>query len=489
MTSAALLAASVLNTPAMAGEEPVFSSGVQKTPYDDSFWGADPDYADKPYSAEAQLKIYGDKRAIQTPRPLLELGRDIYGSGPFSESSYAFGSLNPIDQQLLVYGDWQTAIAYNDNGAIRQGVVTTQLRLDIDYKITSTERLHAFINPLKRGNNITRCTFADSHNNVNDEKPGGCDLELDFDLDAFYFEGDFGAIASGLSDEYSGVDLPFAVGFMPLLFQNGVWLDDAFHGLAFTVPAINSRVFDISNMDITFFAGWDKTSTALDDAGEHANIYGITTFIEANRGYWEAGYGYTDLDDQDYHNVTVSFTKRYGGWLANSVRIIHNFGQDRKTGFRQTADGTLLLIENSFVTSLPSTLVPYFNAFAGFDRPQSLARAAAAGGVLKNTGINFETDNQTGFPKLDDTANDTWGFALGVEYLFALDQQIVVEVATVQVRGDASNRNAQGDQYAFGVRYQKTLDKAWIFRTDAMVGELRNVDDISGIRAEIRRKF
>ena len=287
-------------------------------------------------------------------------------------------------------------------------------------------------------------------------------MELDGNINALFFEGDVGSIWAGFSGEYNTIDLPFAVGLMPLLVQNGVWIEDAFTGVAFTIPARNSPSLDISNMDFTFFAAFDKVSSkgVIDTVGNVAdhnvNLYGVNTFIEAHRGYWEAGYAYTDgddgLDDQSYHNLTIAHSRRFRDWFSNSVRFIWNFGQNRDGNARQTADGFLLLIENSLITSKPTTLLPYLNLFAGFDRPQSLARAGAAGGVLKNTGINFETDNLTGFPKLDDTANNTYGGALGIEYLFALDQQIVLEVATVQPMGKRANRVAQGEQYAIGLR-------------------------------------
>ena len=133
--------------------------------------------------------------------------------------------------------------------------------------------------------------------------------------------------------------------------------------------------------------------------------------------------------------------------------------------------------------------MPYFNFFYGKDRPQPLATGAA--GVLKNTGINFETDGVTGFPKLDDTANDTYGGAVGVMYLFSLDQQLVVEYANLNIIGDENDplRAAAGDQQAFGVRYQKPISRRWIFRTDAMIGDRQNQDTISGVRVELRCKF
>ena len=110
---------------------------------------------------------------------------------------------------------------------------------------------------------------------------------------------------------------------------------------------------------------------------------------------------------------------------------------------------------------------------------------------MKNTGINFETDAITQFPKLDDTGRNTYGGALGIEYLFNLDQQIVAEFATVQViEGDNEpGRPALGDQYAFGVRWQLPITQAWIVRADGMYGIRTFDDDIKGIRVELRRKF
>jgi len=116
-------------------------------------------------------------------------------------------------------------------------------------------------------------------------------------------------------------------------------------------------------------------------------------------------------------------------------------------------------------------------------------------------GINFETDALTGFPKLDDTASNTFGGAIGLQYLFNLDQQLVFEVAMVQPF-EQDGVGAQHAQYGFGVRYQVPINRAWLFRADATYQILDNADgndfedifdgnfaDNFGLRAEIRRKF
>ncbi len=465
------------------------SPEAKQIEHDKSVFGSDPTYKDKPYDPEKQIEIYGGKTAIDAPRPAIELGRPIYVEGAFGEGINLFGEKNLLFPAFNVSGDWRTAVAFNDNGAKEVGQIATRLNLEVDLKLTATERLHAFLRPLDQGGQFSRYEF------FGDDRDQG-DAIFDLNLQTLFFEGDLGAIYQGFADEYTSVDLPVSFGLMPILHQNGIWTDDAFIGGAFAIPALNSPKFDISNMDLTFFGGFDKVTTpAIKDAqgnlADHGvNIYGTALFIEANEGYWELGFGRIDGDggfsDLSYNSATVAFSKRYGRLLSNSVRAIWTFGQDADN-VQQTADGFVFLVENSLVTSLPSTLVPYFNFWVGIDRPQPLADDT---GVLKNTGINFETDALTGFPKLDDTANDTVGGAIGIQYLFNLDQQIVVEAAMVQaLGGNDADRIAKGDQYALGIRYQLPISQAWILRADAMYGWLQNVDDIAGARVEIRRKF
>ena len=148
----------------------------------------------------------------------------------------------------------------------------------------------------------------------------------------------------------------------------------------------------------------------------------------------------------------------------------------------------MFIAENSLVTSLPSTLVPYANFWLGLDRPQPLADGT---GLLKNTGITFDTNALTGLPKLDDTGHDTWGGAIGIEYLFNLDQQVVFEVSALQIMGDANElgRAAVDDQYGLGFRWQLPISRSWIVRADAMYGALKGADDIAGASVEMRYKF
>jgi Cytochrome c554 and c-prime len=450
------------------------------------WFGPDPTkYAEKEYSAEEQLAIYEDRKWNKNAEPPVQQGIRLYDRGAYTPRPTFFGETNPVNFHFMTYGDLRFAAAQYDNGIpaangeTDQSTLAVRLNLDLDLAITATERLHAFVRPLDKNGSFTRYQISGGVENEFID-------ELDFDVETLFFEGDLNTIRQGFTGNLSKFDLPIALGKVPLLMQNGVWFDDAFNGLAFGLTAHNSPKYDISNMDVTFFAGIDRVTTAA-APGDDSKVFGAAGFADAFEGYVEVGYGYLEAenDDLSYHNVTAAFTKRYFGRVANSVRLIGNLGQNG-VGGTKTADGVLILLENSFFKSNPVTLVPYVNLFAGFNSPQSLARNADAGGVLRNTGINFESDGITRYPTLDATAHDAYGGAFGVERLFNnLDGQIVIEGAIVQRMGDGT----LDSEYALGARYQRRINNAWIVRADAMKGWRQGREDVYGVRLELRRKF
>ncbi len=469
------------------------SKGARKVEFDEKAFKSDPTYQDKPYDPSAQQAIYGGKQAVNSQRPLVELGTPLYDVGPLGQGVNVLGQKNLLFGYLYVFGDWRTAVAYNDNKGEDLAQVATRVNLDVDLGLTATERIHALFQPLQDNNKFTRCEFSGSAST--DE----CEFESDLDPQTLFFEGDAGAITAGLTGSYVNWDLPFTGGLIPLLFQNGIWVEDAFWGGAVSLPSMNSKSLDISNADITFFAGFDdvEANGIVDGGGviadEDVNVYGFATFLETLGGYIEAGYGYADdqgqdgvIGEQDYHSATLAFTKRYGNWLSNSIRVVGSFGQDKDVGDNQ--NGVMFLVENSLVSSKPYTVLPYANFFLGIERPVPLARN---NGVLKNTGINFESDALTGYPFLNDTGQNAYGGAIGIQYLFDLDQQLVLEVAAERNLSDVNDGfdDIVGNQYAVGARYQIPISKAWLVRTDATYQIIEDGDNSAGARVELRWKF
>lgn len=431
----------------------------------------------------AALDVYAGKPCQPTQRPWLELGRRWYDKGPLPASQSWFGFHNPDQFQFILAGDQRIAYASNTQQDDSTSLIAAQLNLDFDLRLTSTERFHWFIQPLTQGARNSRWLLDEDR----------FDSELNADFLFGYFEGDLGAMAGGWRGQTLPHDLPFSVGVMPLVVQNGVWMEDAILGLAATLPAQNSPRLGVSNFDITLLAGYDQLdSPAFEGDDNAAKIYAVLAFIEAWGGYVEADYAFLeDRDaarDRSYHNAAIGYTRRVG-LLSNSTRVIANAGQSTAGG-PNTADGVLLLSENSLITSLPYSCVPYLNLFAGFDRPQSAARQAAAGGVLRNTGILFETDNLTGYPTLDATANETFGFAAGLNLLAPdFSHQLIIEAAWLGTMGDDATRTARGNQCGVGARYQLPLSHRVLLRMDAMAGFLESDADVHGARIELRRKF
>ena len=463
---------------------------IEADPIAEGWFGPEPKYDGTPYDADAQLEIYSGKYLNKTAQPL-QLGIRLYDRGAYTPRPTWLGEKNPVMFHFMSYGDLRVAGAAYDNGQVSgnnrdQSVLAARLNLDMDLAFTATERFHAFVRPLDKNNSFTRYQFRGPNE-------GEFIDEFDFDLNTLFFEGDIGAISQGLTNRTNSIDLPLALGRVPLFTQNGIWLDDAIDGVAMGITAKNSPKLDISNTDVTFFVGIDNVTTAA-ISDNNSKVFGVAGFADARQGYLEYGYGFIDAKNNDlsYHNLTAAFSRRYKGRLANSIRLIGNLGQKGIAG-QKTADGVLLLLENSIIPRYTPwggrltvlNFVPYVNLFAGFDSPQPLARAADSGGVLKNTGMNFESDGLTGYPTLDAQAHDSYGGAAGLEYLFNLQRQIVVEGAMVQRMGGST----LGTEYALGVRYQHKINNAWIVRADAMKGWRQGQHDLYGVRLEIRRKF
>ncbi|MEO1617710.1 MAG: hypothetical protein AAFV88_17800 [Planctomycetota bacterium] len=434
------------------------------------------------HDADGEQWVYDSKFDVPTQHPWIEWGRVWYGDGITPRGKDWFGPMNMVRPKFYAYGDFRTGVQSGRNLLGRADNFASRLNLDLDLQLTDTERFHAFVGPLDKQNRFTRVELVDGDLRYRNE--------MNFTPATAFFEGDLGVMLGAAKNQSSPFELPITMGLMPLLFQNGIWMEDAVSGLAFALPAKHSRLLNWSNFDATFFAAFDQINSPAFADNSDAQAFGTAWFIEAYGGYIEAGYAYLNHRNDDslsYHNATISFTRRYFDRISNSVRVIVNTGQERERQNR-TADGGLLLVDNSWITSSPLTVVPYANFFYGWRRPQSVARAGISGGILRNTGINFDTDGLNGFATLDVTAADTGGCAIGVDLIGdQLDRQLLLEFAYLNRHGDLSV--AQGNQYAVGARYQFPISNATLLRFDVMHGWRDGEEDVYGTRMEYRWKF
>ena len=84
------------------------------------------------------------------PRPVIEWGYPMYQEGPIGAGFDVWGSKNLFRPQLLVFGDWRFGLVHNDNGALDTSQIATRLNLNVDLRLTATERIHVFLRPFDR---------------------------------------------------------------------------------------------------------------------------------------------------------------------------------------------------------------------------------------------------------------------------------------------------------------------------------------------------
>ena len=171
--------------------------------------------------------------------------------------------------------------------------------------------------------------------------------------------------------------------------------------------------------------------------------------------------------------------------VTNNGTMVHNLFVD---GGPNTAD---LQPGDAEVLDIASLEVGEYKVYCAIPGHEAAGMVAT---LKVEEGADVAAENCThsganpGYPKLDDTGSNAFGGAVGLQYLFDLDQQIVFEVAMVQPFED-DGIGARDTQFGFGVRYQVPINRAWLFRADATYQILSDAEDNFGVRAELRRKF
>ncbi|MFN9638876.1 MAG: hypothetical protein ACK56W_02480 [Pirellula sp.] len=470
--------------PCSNSPQPALGNCIQEVPYQSADFAPIPQ-CPQPLNPCQEIETYFGKSLIDTQRPWVEWWRPFYTGGMYDPGIPVFSDANLLTPSFLVYGDYRTGVGIHRANGQEIRNWAHRLNLDMDLRLTGTERFHMFTGPLDHNGRFTRLDFSDT--------PVEFEEELDFQLDTAFFEGDLGAITGGFRGTDAPFDLPFTCGLVPLLYQNGIWMEDAILGFAVGSPWRNAKALNWANYEATFFAGFNQvTSPAFQNDNSAAAVFGTAWFVEAYNGYIEMDYAYLDdLDNlgRSYHNAAIAYTRRYLGRISNTVRLIGNAGQRGPIADR-SADGGLLVVENSLITSQPSTFVPYCNVFLGNGRPQSVARAGNSGGILRNTGINYEGDGLTGYPTLAAPGANSYGGAVGINRLGAdFGSQFIVEFAALDTYGDPAISGIAGPQYAIGSRYQRAINNRSLWRVDFINGWLDDAPDIYGTRAEFRWKF
>ncbi len=402
----------------------------------------------------------------ERPPLLLELGCDFLGKGNLPKGiELPTGAVwSPC---LWGFGTLRTALqTYEGVGPLgRNTEWANRLDLFANLQLTGTERLVIGFRNLDQDGRFTSYILdPDPDDPAFQARFGDGDRfreELNAEIQSLFFEGDFGELFPNLDKEDFGHnDLGFSIGRQPLLFQEGMLINDSIDGFGITRNTLLPT--NTSNFRATFFLGVGDVDRAnLED--ESAELFAVLTSTDFRRSTVDADLVYVTGDDLtgDLVSFGVSATQRIGK-VNTSFRVLGSVAVDRETAF--STEGALLFSEVSWTPHYTHDLF-YFTTFLAIDEFSSAARGPATGGPLGPAGINFAAVGLGNFgAPLSSRARDVAGGAVGYQKLYGplMRRQLLGEVG-VRV-GTASD---VPDAFAATLRFQQALGRRFVVVLDA----------------------
>ncbi|MAG58592.1 MAG: hypothetical protein CMJ83_20070 [Planctomycetes bacterium] len=440
-----------------------------------------PQEAEKPQEesksrlSDRPMRLLTDAVPERTP-PILEFGPPFLDVGPLGDG-FELPTGAVWTPALQVFGTYRTAVQTFRDGDRTFSEWANRLDLFANLSFTGTERILFGIRPLDDdADPFTGYYFS----------PDGTDgwkNGFDARVETLFFEGEFAEIFPGLdeSDE-SPLDLGFAVGRQPLLFQEGMLIDDTIDAVGITRNTL--AWLGASNLRLTALWGWNDVNRNDNDRDQSAHLFGL--FSEADYTWTTLAVDvvYVDASDRtgDALFAGASAVQRIGDFNT-AFRVLGSFPFDDETS--ATGEGVLVFGEISLTPHATNDLV-YLNAFWGIDRFSSAARAPDAGGALGRVGILFAA---VGIGRYDaalgNRPDDSVGAALGWQQFFDGGRRQLTFEAGGRLGTDEDDTSAA----AVGARLQQAVGKRAIVQVDAFVGVREARGATFGMRVEFLIKF
>lgn len=409
------------------------------------------------------------------PRPPIEIGEPFLGPGRVA-SGLKLPTGATWQPRLVIWGRMRTAVQAlepGDDPAVSEWV--NRLDLFVQLSLTGTERIVVSISPLNDGSQTSGYTF--------DSATGsGAHQGFNADIRSLYFEGELAELIPALdrADRHP-LDLGLTVGRIPVLFQDGLLIDDSLN--AFGLAKNSIRLASASNLRLSTLVAWSDIHRGGDNSLDRgATLYGLFAEADLPASTIAADLVYVDGGEaSDSVHAGVSSVRRLGP-LNTTLRLLASYaadGDDEATG-----TGLLLTAGLSHTPERTHDLA-YLNLFAAIDRYTPAARASDLGGPLGRLGILFDGSGVGNFSApLADDASDAVGAAVG--YHKMLDggrTQLLLELATRHDHDDGET------SLGVGARLQRALGRRFVLRSDLLAAVAADNSPCFGGRAEFMVKF
>lgn len=421
-----------------------------------------------------------EKDQLPARPPLLyELGNGFLDTGnlhPGFEIPYIGAVWQP---RLWAYMINRTAFQSFDNGE-RETEIANRLDLFVNLQLTGTEKILLGLRTTdnNRPDRFTRYTFEGSNEGFNDE--------FDFNIETLFFEGDLGSLFPNFDREgQKPIDLGFTVGRQPVIFQEGIIINDTIDAVGFVRN--NIPFPGTSNLRISAMYGWNRLDrNDFDRPGNDSNMFGL--FIAADTHLSTLNYDMIYVDDNSngdglYFGVSAIQRLPWLYGISTAFRVNTSIALEDEIEGNVVGDGTLITTELSKTVTGSDDIV-YFNSFLGIGNYTQAGREAIVGGPLANTGILFASPNLSTYGAEIDpfTSDSVVGGAIGYQAFWDDKRRnLILEMAG---RHDLSGNGS--DSLGFGAQLQQAIGQhiQLTFETFYTINEDR--DDNFGGRAEFQ---
>ena len=439
-----------------------------------------------PFRTEASDPLLGDRLPAR-PELAVEVGNGFLDTGKL-DAGFEVPIIGAVWQpRLWAYAINRTAVQSYDNGApnsVRETEIANRLDLFVNLQLTGTEKILLGLRSLdnNRPNEFTRYTFSGRNEGFNDE--------LNLGLETLFFEGDLGSLFPFLDPAgLKAVDYGFTVGRQPVIFQEGILINDTIDAVG--IIRNNIPVPGTSNFRVSAMFGWNRLDRNDDARNADQKMFSVFVAADTHLSTYNLDLIYIDdSGEADGFYVGASAIQRLPFlWnMSSAFRVNASFGLGEKTpaevgGGSVVGDGVLLTAELSKLVPGSNDIV-YFNSFLGIGNFTQAGREAIVGGPLANTGILFASPNLSTYlaeinPFIADT---TIGGAIGYQAFFDNNRRnLILEIAG---RKDLSGDGV--DSLGFGFQLQQAVGRHVQLTFEGFYTLNEGHDDGAGARAEIQ---